>query len=152
MKKPGFNNIDNVVAKRIKDSVLSDGEVLVSGGAFEGVIDPLVESRIEAERAEIDSELAQIAGQSTTLAFRLNQSLVYSTFKLNKDANDIFTELQYKRADGTLYLKSILSGGTSPEYTTRTETEYETDGTTVKSTRVYTITYTDGKVVSEVLQ
>lgn len=60
MKKPGFNNIDNVVAKRIKDSVLSDGEILVSGGAFEGNIDPLVESRIEAERAEIDSQMAQI--------------------------------------------------------------------------------------------
>ena len=60
MKKPGFNNIDNVVAKRIKDSVLSDGEILVSGGTFNGNIDPLVESRIEAERAEIDSELAQM--------------------------------------------------------------------------------------------
>ena len=60
MKKPGFNNIDNVVVKRIKDSVLSDGEVLVSGGAFEGNIDPLVESRIEEERAEIDVELAQM--------------------------------------------------------------------------------------------
>ena len=60
MKKPGFNNIDNVVVKRIKDSVLSDGEVLVSGGAFNGVIDPLVESRIEEERAEIDVELAQM--------------------------------------------------------------------------------------------
>jgi len=60
MKKPGFNNIDNVVVKRIKDSVLSDGEVLVSGGTFNGNIDPLVESRIEAERAEIDSELAQM--------------------------------------------------------------------------------------------
>ena len=60
MKKPGFNNIDNVVVKRIKDSVLSDGEILVSGGTFNGNIDPLVESRIEAERAEIDSELAQM--------------------------------------------------------------------------------------------
>ena len=60
MKKPGFNNIDNVVVKRIKDSVLSDGEILVSGGAFEGNIDPLVESRIETERAEIDLELAQL--------------------------------------------------------------------------------------------
>lgn len=60
MKKPGFNNIDNNMAKRIKDSILSDGEILVSGGAFEGNIDPLVESRIEAERAEIDSQMAQI--------------------------------------------------------------------------------------------
>ena len=60
MKKPGFNNIDNVVVKRIKDSVLSDGEILVSGGAFEGNIDPLVESRIEAERADVDLELAQL--------------------------------------------------------------------------------------------
>ena len=56
MKKPGFNNIDNVVVKRIKDSVLSDGEILVSGGAFEGNIDPLVESRI----VEINSQLAQL--------------------------------------------------------------------------------------------
>ena len=60
MKKPGFNNIDNVVVKRIKDSVLSDGEILVSGGAFEGNIDPLVENRI----VEIDSELAQKASKS----------------------------------------------------------------------------------------
>ena len=77
----------------------------------------------------------------------------YSTYKLNPDSEGIFTEIQYKRQDGTLILKSVLSGGTSPQYTTRTETEYEQDGVTVKATRTYTISYDeDGKVTSEVLQ
>lgn len=75
----------------------------------------------------------------------------YSTYKSNVDVNGIFQEIQYKRADGTLMLKSVLSGGTSPEYTTRTVSIYENDGITVKNTYTYSITYTDGKPVSEVL-
>ncbi|NFD94669.1 hypothetical protein FC767_10380, partial [Clostridium sporogenes] len=35
----------------------------------------------------------------------------YSTYKLNKDENDIYTEIQHKRKDGKLIGKSILSGG-----------------------------------------
>lgn len=76
----------------------------------------------------------------------------YSTYKSLPDANGIFTKLEYKRPNGTLIMKSILSGGTSPEYATRTETEYEQNGTTVKATRVYAITYLNDKVTSEVLQ
>ena len=110
---------------------------------------------------DIDDKIDILSGTSGTkekankedLDSHLADSTSYSTYKLNPDSEGIFTELQYKRVDGTLILKSILSGGISPLYTTRTETEYEKDGITVKATRVYTITYdVDGNVVSEVLQ
>ena len=74
-----------------------------------------------------------------------------TTVRLNKDANDIFTEIQYKRADTSLYMKSVLSGGTSPKYTTRTETFYAADGTTVVLTQVYTLSYTGDDLTSEVM-
>ena len=101
------------------------------------------------------SELTTI--DKTNLVKAINElkadSTSYSTYKLNPDTEGIFTEIQYKRPNGTLIMKSVLSGGTTPKYTTRTETEYEQNGITVKATRIYTVTYdTDGKVVSEVLQ
>lgn len=72
-------------------------------------------------------------------------------YRLNKDSEGIFTELQWKRTDDTLAIKSVLSGGTTPKYTTRTETYYENNGTTVKATKTYTISYnTDDEFVSEV--
>lgn len=71
--------------------------------------------------------------------------------RLNKDANDIYTEIQYKRSDATLHKKSVLSGGTSPKYTTRTVTYYQADGVTVKSTETYTLTYTGDDLTSEVI-
>ncbi|MDX5982274.1 phage tail protein [Exiguobacterium profundum] len=74
------------------------------------------------------------------------------TIKSNKDANGIFTTLTYRRkSDDSLFATSVLSGGTSPKYTTRTVTYYEPNGTTVRKTVTYTLTYdTDGSLVSEV--
>lgn len=69
-----------------------------------------------------------------------------------KDANNIFTSIQYKRADGTLYKQSVLSGGTSPAYTTRTLTFYAPDGVTVQNTKVYLLVYSGSDLVSETLQ
>ena len=70
--------------------------------------------------------------------------------KFNKDSNGIYTQVDYKREDGTLYMRSVLSGGTSPQYTTRTITLYDVDGTTVLQTITHTLTYdSDGNVVSE---
>lgn len=66
---------------------------------------------------------------------------VASLYRSAKDANDIFTILEWKRADGTLFKKSVLSGGVSPKYTTRTLTYYEADGTTVKLTKTFALTY-----------
>jgi hypothetical protein len=77
---------------------------------------------------------------------------IFSTYRITKDSNGIFTEVDLKRADNTLYMKSVLSGGTSPQYTTRTETYYDTNGSTVLATKVYTISYDgDGDVSSDVL-
>jgi hypothetical protein len=74
-----------------------------------------------------------------------------SVYKSGKDANGIFTIVEYKRADGTLFVKSVLSGGTSPQYTTRTITYYDNDGTTVIKTDVYNLIYDeDGDLISEV--
>lgn len=67
-----------------------------------------------------------------------------------KDANGVFVTVQYYRVGGNLALQSVLSGGASPSYTTRTETEYGTDGTTALTTTTYTLTYdTDGSLTTE---
>lgn len=74
-----------------------------------------------------------------------------STYRASKDSFGVWTDIQYKRKDGTLYKKSILSGGTAPNYTTRTETYYLADGVTVAYTNVYTLTFSSGELTSEVL-
>jgi hypothetical protein len=56
---------------------------------------------------------------------------VYGTYKTNKDSNGVFVTTEKKRKDGTLFMRSVLSGGTSPQYSIRTETYYEADGVTV---------------------
>jgi hypothetical protein len=73
-----------------------------------------------------------------------------STYRSNKDADGVYTVIERKRFDGTLYKRSTLSGGTAPNYTTRTVAYYAEDGTTVTSTLVYTLTYSGTDVVSEV--
>jgi len=72
--------------------------------------------------------------------------------KSNKDSNGIFTTVTYRRkSDNTLFATSVLSGGTSPSYTTRTITSYELNGTTVRKTVTNTLSYdADGMLVSEV--
>ncbi|WDU82261.1 hypothetical protein [Caloramator sp. Dgby_cultured_2] len=79
-----------------------------------------------------------------------NIPLTLKQEKSGKDSNGIYTQVNYKREDGTLYMRSVLSGGTSPQYTTRTITVYDTDGTTALETITHTLTYdSDGNVVSE---
>ncbi|OCA85218.1 pyocin knob domain-containing protein [Pseudobacillus wudalianchiensis] len=71
--------------------------------------------------------------------------------KSGKDAEGIFTTVEYLRPDGTLFAKSVLSGGTSPLYTTNTVTYYAADGRTVKTTDVIPLQYdADGDLISEV--
>jgi hypothetical protein len=75
----------------------------------------------------------------------------FKVYKNNKDTNGIFTNIQFKRAEGTLAIDSTLSGGASPQYTTRTIKYYGLDGTTVEKTTPRTLTYdTDGVLISEV--
>ena len=75
---------------------------------------------------------------------------VSNLYRSNKDANGVFATLEWKRLDLTLQKKSVLSGGTSPKYTTRTVNYYENDGIAVKLTKVFTLTYTDDDLTSEV--
>lgn len=68
------------------------------------------------------------------------------------DANGIYTVVEYKRSDGTLYMKSTLSGGTSPSYTTDIWQFYDALGTTVIVTKTWTISYdANGKITSKVV-
>lgn len=107
-----------------------------------GTYEALDETRDVIEN--IDSQLAHYAEFKEDITS-------FKTIKLNKDAEGIFTTVEHRRSDDTLISKSVLSGGTSPLYTTRTITYYELDGTTVKNTFARTLTYdVDGVLVSEV--
>jgi hypothetical protein len=55
----------------------------------------------------------------------------FYTKKFDTDDNGIDTRVEKYRLNGTLLEKSVLSGGTSPNYTTRTITFYAADGATV---------------------
>lgn len=73
----------------------------------------------------------------------------YKEYKSGKDSEGIFTVVEYKRADGTLYRKQVLSGGTSPLYTTFIITWYDRDGITVVKTVTRTLSYdADGDLIS----
>lgn len=73
------------------------------------------------------------------------------TVVASKDAKGIYTVVDYKRSDGTLYMKSTLSGGTSPNYATDTWRFYDDSGATVIKTITWTLAYdTDGNVIDAV--
>jgi hypothetical protein len=77
--------------------------------------------------------------------------LPLSTYKSNKDTFGIFTTIEWKRQDGTLYKKSVLSG-TAPYYDTKVITYYDNSGTVIQITQTYQLTYdNDGDLISEVL-
>ena len=76
----------------------------------------------------------------------------YSIYRLNEDAWGVFTELQFKDNNGMLRRKVDFSNGTAPYYTTKTVVDYDIDGITVLRTRVYTLSYTNNELISEVLQ
>lgn len=105
-----------------------------------------------AERAAWNSAESNAKAYTDTAPEAMQRNLgIFNVYKSGKDANGIFTIVEYKRADGTLYAKSELSGGTSPQYTTRTITYYDTDGTTVLRTDTFTLTYdANGDLISEV--
>lgn len=77
----------------------------------------------------------------------------FSVYKSNKDVNGLYTTVSIKRKDGTLAITSVLSGGTSPNYTTKVETYYKSDGTIIGNPITYTRTYdaTDNSLVNEVI-
>lgn len=110
----------------------------------------------DVRAADINGAYAEIIAIETEVDAHKADDMLHnsdvSLYRLNKDANGVFTELQYKRANGTLFKKSVLSGGISPKYTARTVTYYKADGETVNATKVYTEVYTGDDLTSEVLQ
>ena len=104
---------------------------------------------ISKEDKEKLDNLADVATSGDFNDLRVDN--MESVYRSGKDLNDVFTVLEWKRSDNTLSKKSVLSGGTSPNYTTRTVTLYEQDGVTVKAQFIYTLTYDNGDFISEVL-
>ncbi|RNB72186.1 phage tail protein [Brevibacillus panacihumi] len=91
-----------------------------------------------------------IAKQVESIADKLAN---YKKFKSGKDANGIFTVVEYRRvADNTLYMKSTLSNPDADgNYQTDTRVYYKMNGVDVDHTVIVTLTYDpDGDVVSEV--
>jgi len=102
--------------------------------------------------AAVDSRVTGVVGDlaaEAALRLQVADEVSASFYRLFPDANGVYTTLEFKRRNGTLLKRSVLSGGTSPEYTTRTETLYGTNGTTVVETRTYSLTYSGGQIISE---
>lgn len=100
----------------------------------------------------LDAELEKIQKETLVTLAEFNPTVTYSVYKSNKDDNGIYTNVTYKRADGTIYKISELSNLIDGNYTTQTITYYKENGSTVDKTEVYSITYNaDGDVESEVL-
>lgn len=77
----------------------------------------------------------------------------YNEYSSVKDANGIFTVVEYKRSDSTVYMKSTLSNAdANGNYQTNTWEYFDIDGVTLLKTLTWTITYdVDGNIVSKVV-
>lgn len=140
-------DISNKVTIHITDKT---GAVAYQGGsglALEQVLAALGTASSHDVSSTGDATSAQVVMGDDS---RLDHDL--STYRLNLDSTGLYTTIEYKRANGTLARRSVLSGGSAPEYTTRTETTYKSDGTTVLKTVVFALTYYNGKLLNEVIQ
>lgn len=122
-------------------------ERLVNNDAFlKNGVDQLQESRATK------TEVQEIRDDLESVAIQQEETASYRTLKSGKDAEGIFTTVERRRkSDNTLAVKSVLSGGTTPKYTTRTVRYYGPDGETVTKTDVFALSYdADGVLISEV--
>lgn len=119
-----------------------------------GVLDSRYYTETESDtKFSTKSEVqAVVLGQIPNFTLMPIKDSKLSKYRTSKDSNGIWTQVDYKRTDGTLAVRSVLSGGTSPNYTTRTVTYYDTNGTTVLATYSVTISYDlDGDTQDEVV-
>lgn len=103
---------------------------------------------VEAAARASEPAARAAAIEAALIAFELDMS----TYRSDKDASGVFVTIDRRRIDGTLFKRSVLSGGTSPTYTTRTVTYYAADGATVAATHVYNLGYSGTDLISEVWQ
>lgn len=150
-----------VAARTAADSSLTDAIAAKSDGWVNGLIAAAVGTVTQAYSATLDA----LAALTTTVFGRslltLDDALEarsaldlgpFSVERSGRDANGIYVTLTWSRPDTTTAITSVLSGGSTPEYALRTVTRYDTDGSTVVATDVYDLTYSNGEIVSEVLQ
>lgn len=108
---------------------------------------------------ELWARIGDIATDVGSLYKIINKAVIATTadntsvYRTDRDANGIFVTVTYKRRDGTNAKTSVLSiPDGNNRYTRRTETYFDTNGTTVLDTRVYTLSYNGfGELTSEVL-
>jgi hypothetical protein len=96
-------------------------------------------------------KLTILYSNGITEVLAIESILIGGYVREDKDSNGIFITTKYKDVSGVVRKKSVLSGGTSPSYTTRTETYYDTDGTTELYQRVYTLNYSGSDFIGETL-
>lgn len=157
--------IDFLVTKYVQvvaSDVYLDGHMLNPDSVERGALSTSLREELDYTAfalSEINVFFTQMM-QEIAGGFSLKADITYvddsvmnelSKYRLNIDANSIATEIRYKREDATLFKKSVLSGGTSPLYTTRTVTYYEADGITVKKTVTYAISYIGDDFLNEVI-
>lgn len=143
-------------------ATVEDLEAVVLGQIPDGSIAAVKCAADVATQAELD-DLAGV-GRTTETVKGVSDALAghqadymphqsgLNSYATSVDVNGIYTILSFKRADATLYMKSTLSGGTSPSYTTDTWQFYDALGTTVVLTKTWTITYdAGGKITSKVV-
>ena len=102
---------------------------------------------ISADRLNNNED--KTAELDTAQAAHLADYATYASVKVG----DVYTVVDFKRADTTLYLKSTLSNpDANGYYQTDTIKEYDSAGTTVIKTTVWTLTYdADGYIVTKVV-
>lgn len=154
--------IEKLIPKTDIENVISSSTTKVASAASVKLVDDKVASHQAEDATNAKKGHVQLVddvnGNSNTLVPTQNavrkkvEQSGYKMIKSGKDSNGVFTVVEeYRKSDNTLAEKSVLSGGTSPKYTTRTITYYGIDGTTVEKTETFTLSYdTDGDCTSEV--
>ena len=106
--------------------------------ALDGITSTVAElNYVSGVTSAIQTQLNAKAASSDLLLLELSKLSSYST---NMDANGIYTNVEWKRANETTYAKSTLTG-TSPNYSQVKVDYYDAAGTTIANTITWNISY-----------
>lgn len=108
------------------------------------------DAALNSAKQYTDQEVGEVAQElAAHLADNTPHREAVSIERKNPDDDGVFTLIEFRRSDGTLFKTSQLNG-TSP-YTSRTVKYYDKNGNLVQTVE-YSITYSDdGEVISEVI-
>ncbi|MCW6124333.1 hypothetical protein [Clostridium sporogenes] len=119
-------------------------------------------SEFNSFKDSTESQLADIMTKQNENNEQINESIdnirkeleSYNYYAYNKDGEGIFTIVDYKRNDNTLYMKSTLSNPNSNgNYQTNTWNFYNDTGSKIIKTIIWTINYDEeGDIISEVIK